>query len=800
MRRRSGRRSNRAKAQPRSAGHSVRRDRPPVSTSCRTTIPGQRLNADPQASVKRCGWRLMARPARGVARKTLTTTSHRTSTAIAAMTIARPRVARRPRTVGGLSHAGRLRRAVVGCRPIAALPGRSGGSSMRSQAPSRRPLVLSLAFAALAASSRWSRAESPPAPAPPSSPPPATAAPQYPALPSETPQKFEVATASHDHIRREVMIPMRDGVRLFTVILVPRGAKGAPILLTRTPYDADDMTRQRESAHLGPVLDGYDHATDVIVEGGYIRVVQDVRGKHGSEGDYVMNRPLRGPLNPTPVDHATDTWDTIDWLVKNVPESNGRVGILGISYDGFLPLMALVDPHPALKVAVPMNPMVDGWIGDDWFHYGAFRQINVNWIYDQVATRKGEAKWWTSHHDQYDMYMQAGSAGELGRRRGMEQLGFWKKLVDHPTYDAFWRDQAVDKLLAKQPLKTPVMLVHSLWDQEDIYGAPAVYKAIEPKDTDNDKVYLVIGPWHHGQMIGDGSALGAVKFGSDTARHFRRTILHPILQQHLKDGAPKADVAPVTAFETGTNAWRQYSAWPPKPEGDKDARASPLYLRAGLKLSREVPAAGEAAFEEYVSDPAKPVPFRARPIQPMGYGEGNTWSQWLVDDQREASGRPDVVAFLSDPLTAPVRISGEPVANLMASTSGTDSDWVVKLIDVYPDEVADDAVMGGYQLMIAADIFRGRYREGFETAKAITPDTPLAYRFALPTANHVFRPGHRIMVQVQSSWFPLYDRNPQSFVKSIFWAKPGDYRKATQRVYHAPDRPSFVDLPLVAAP
>jgi uncharacterized protein len=624
--------------------------------------------------------------------------------------------------------------------------------------------------------------------------PPAT----YPALPSEIPAKFTPTNDGFDYVKRDVMIPMRDGVKLHTVILIPKGARRAPILLTRTPYDANKLTNHAESAHLGPVLNGYDNPLEVILEGGYIRAVQDVRGKHGSQGDYVVNRPLRGPLNPTPVDHATDTWDTIDWLVKNVPQSNGKVGILGISYDGFLPLMALVDPHPALKVSVPMNPMVDGWIGDDWFHYGAFRQINVSWIYRQLATRKSEAQWWTSHHDDYDMFMQAVSAGELGRRRGMDQLGFWKKLTEHPCYDAFWGDQAMDKLLAKQPLKTPVMLVHSLWDQEDIYGAPAVYKAIKPKDTGNDKVFLVLGPWHHGQMIGNGSSLGALKFGSDTALYFRQKILRPFLDQHLKDEAPKAAIAPVTAFETGTNVWRRLSAWPPKTEGDNAIRAKPLYLRAGLKLRFEAPTPDDAKFEEYVSDPAKPVPFRARPIQPMGYEQGNTWSQWLVDDQREASGRPDVVVFLSDTLSEPLKISGEPVANLIASTSGTDSDWVVKLIDVYPDEVGGDAVMGGYQLMISADIFRGRYRERFDVAKPITPDTPLLYRFALPTANHVFLPGHRIMVQVQSSWFPLYDRNPQSFVSNIFWTKPEDYRKATQRIYHAPDHGSFVELPLAA--
>jgi hypothetical protein len=500
------------------------------------------------------------------------------------------------------------------------------------------------------------------------------------------------------------------------------------------------------------------------------------------------------------VDHATDTYDTIDWLVKNIPESNGRVGILGISYDGFLPLMALVNPHPALKVAVPMNPMVDGWMGDDWFHNGAFRQQNLPYIYAQEATRASDEKWWTSHFDDYDEYLQAGSAGELGHRHGLEQIGFWRKLLEHPSYDAFWQDQAMDKILAAQPLKVPVMLVDSLWDQEDIYGAIAVYKAIKPKDKDNDKVFLVMGPWHHGQEIGDGSTLGALKFNSDTGLYFRREILRPFLDQYLKDGAPKADVPPVAAFETGTNAWRRLPAWPAGCASGCTIRTTPLYLSAGFKLSLDGPKPDDTVFDEYISDPAKPVPFRARPIQPVEYGTGRTWSEWLVDDQREASGRPDVVVFVSDVLSAPVKISGQPIANLMASTSGSDSDWVVKVIDVYPDEVAGQPALGGYQLMVSADIFRGRYRESLETARSIAPDKPLLYRFALPTANHVFLPGHRMMVQVQSSWFPLYDRNPQTFVPNIFWAKPGDYRKAVQHVYHAPGLASFIELPVVAVP
>jgi hypothetical protein len=623
---------------------------------------------------------------------------------------------------------------------------------------------------------------------------PATA--QTPTLPNERPDKLTPTFYGFDYVRRDEWIPMRDGVRLHTVILVPKGAKGAPILLTRTPYNATALTTHTESAHLGPSLYGYDNATEVIVEGGYIRVVQDIRGKYGSEGDYVMNRPLHGPQNPTPVDHATDTYDTIDWLIKNIPESNGKVGILGISYDGFLPLMALVNPHPALKVSVPMNPMVDGWRGDDWFHNGAFRQQGMSYIYDQEATRANEAKWWTSHFDDYDMFMEAGSAGELGRRRGLEQVGFWRKLLEHPTYDAFWQDQAVDRILAAQPLKVPVMLVHSLWDQEDIYGDIAVYKAIKPKDTSNDKVFLVMGPWHHGQEIKDGSMLGAIKFNSDTALTFRQEILRPFLDHYLKD-ASKADIAPVMAFETGTNKWRRLPSWPAGCERGCAVKPAPLYLNDGLKAEFSTPKTSNSTYEEYISDPAKPVPYRARPI------DGTSWSRWLVDDQREASGRPDVAVFVSDLLTAPLKISGEPIANLIASTSGTDSDWVVKVIDFYPDEVAGQPNMGGYQLMISADIFRGRYRESLEVAKPITANAPLLYRFALPTANHVFLPGHRIMVQIQSSWFPLYDRNPQTFVPNIFWAKPGDYRKATQRIYHTPGNPkqqSYIELPVVTSP
>jgi uncharacterized protein len=618
-------------------------------------------------------------------------------------------------------------------------------------------------------------------------------------LPSESPAVFQPTDSGFDYIRREVMIPMRDGIKLHTVILVPKGAKNAPILLTRTPYSANILTTNMQSSHLGSSLYGYDNATDVIVDGGYIRVIQDVRGKYGSEGDYVMNRPLRGPLNPTIVDHATDTYDTIDWLVKNTPESNGKVGIIGISYDGFTTLMALFHPHPALKVAVPMNPMVDGWRGDDWFHNGAFRQQNMSYIYEQDGTRDNSVKWWTSNFDDYDMFMNAGSAGELGKRRGLEQTGFWQKVIAHPSYDSFWQDQAVDKLLAAEPITVPTLLVHSLWDAEDIYGAMAVYKAIKPMDSGNN-IFLALGPWHHGGSIDDGSTLGAIKFNSDTSLYFRENILAPFLAKYLKGDASTPTIAPVSAYETGTNTWRKLPSWPVACEIGCSSTSAPLYLRADGKLSFTAPKQEEASFDEYISDPAKPVPFRARPIQPVGYDNGLTWPNWLADDQREASGRTDVAVFTSDVLTIPVKISGQPVANLIASTSGTDSDWVVKVIDVYPDEVAGQPKMGGYQLMISADIFRGRYRESLENPKPIAAGQPLLYKFNLPPANHVFLPGHRIMVQVQSSWFPLYDRNPQTFVPNIFWAKPGDYRKAEQKIYHVPGQASFIELPVVTKP
>jgi putative CocE/NonD family hydrolase len=612
-----------------------------------------------------------------------------------------------------------------------------------------------------------------------------------PMTPDITGKDFVTPTDGYDYVKREVMVPMRDGVKLHTVIVVPKGAHDAPILLTRTPYDADGRASRMASPHM---LDILPQGDEVFVRGGYIRVFQDVRGKYGSEGDYVTTRPLRGPLNDTPVDHSTDAYDTIDWLVKNVPESNGRVGMLGSSYEGFTVVMALVNPHPALKVAAPESPMVDGWMGDDWFNYGAFRQVNLGYFTGQMTKRGKGAQIASAGYDDYENLLRAGSAGDYGRANGLEQIPWWHKLTEHPAYDAFWQEQALDRVMARTPLKVPTMWLQGLWDQEDMYGANHAYAAMEGRDTGNDRNYLVMGPWRHSQVNYDARSLGALEWNGDTALQFRRDVLKPFFDQYLVPGAPKADTPPVLVYNTGEDRWDRLKAWPRSCDKGCAGTPKPLYLLAGGRLGFEPPAAGQPEYDEYVSDPAKPVPYVPRPVH---FGDRESWTTWLVHDQRFVDGRPDVLTWTSEPLAQPLRIAGVPQVHLQASTSGSDSDWVVKLIDVYPDQVPSKPEMGGYELPVSLAIFRGRYREGFDAPKAIEPDKALPYAFALPNANHVFQPGHRVMVQVQSSLFPLYDRNPQTFVPNIFFAKPGDYRKATQRIWHAPEAASFIELPVL---
>jgi putative CocE/NonD family hydrolase len=608
---------------------------------------------------------------------------------------------------------------------------------------------------------------------------------------SDIPTTFTAPNSDYDYVKRVEMVPMRDGVKLYTVIVIPKGATRAPILLSRTPYSAKVQTTRTESPHM---LDELLASDDVFVTAGYIRVYQDVRGKYGSEGLYLMTPPPVGPLNSSGVDDSTDAYDSIDWLVKHVPESNGRVGMIGCSYEGFTVLMALIHPHPALKVATSESPMVDGWLGDDWFHYGAFRQINLDYFTQQTTTRGEGPSIPREGYDDYTNFLRRGSAGDFARYGGLDELPYWKKIEAHPSYDTFWQTQALDKLIATQPLKVPIMWLQGLWDQEDIWGAIHSYGAVEPKDTANDKNYLVMGPWRHNQLIADGYSLGPLKWEGDTAREFRHDVLLPFFNQYLLDNAPRADTPPVLIYNTGEKRWNSFKSWPPSCDANCPNKSRALYLTAGGELSFHAPDAAMPQYDEYVSDPFKPVPYRPRPVDP---NDDNAWRTWLVEDQRFVDGRPDVLTYTSEPLAAPLRVSGAPIANLYASTSGSDSDWVVKLIDVFPDSVSSEPAMGGYELSISLDIFRGRYRTSFDHPEAIKPNELLLYRFGLPTVNHVFEPGHRVMIQLQSSLFALYDRIPQTFVPNIFEAKPTDYQKATQRVWHTPDKATFISLPVV---
>ena len=607
---------------------------------------------------------------------------------------------------------------------------------------------------------------------------------------SDIPADFKPPTSDYNYIKRVQMIPMRDGVKLYTVIVTPKGAAHAPILLTRTPYNAKERASRFESPYMLDILPLSD---EVFVKAGYIRVFQDVRGKYGSEGAYIMTPPPIGPLNSSGIDDTTDAYDTIDWLVKNLPESNGKVGMIGSSYEGFTVVMALIHPHPALKVTAPESPMVDGWMGDDWFHYGAFRVTNLDYIAEQTSAQGRSPAIPRAGYDDYTNFLRKGSAGDFARAGGLDQLPFWLRFEKHPSYDEFWQGQALDKIMASLPLNVPVMWLQGLWDQEDMWGAIHCYAAVEPKDTNNDKNFLVMGPWRHSQVNYDGFSLGPLLWDGDTALQFRRDTLLPFFNQYLLDNAPKANTPPVLIYNTGENHWERYQSWPLSCDQGCPNKSRPLYLAANGGLSFDGPDAAAPKFTEYVSDPMKPVPYRIRPVVDS---DSDAWHHWLVDDQRFVDGRPDVLTFVTDPLTAPLRVSGAPIVNLYASTSGTDSDWAVKLIDVYPDTVPSQPGMGGYELAISLDIFRGRYRTSFEHADAIAPNQPLLYRFGLPTVNHVFLPGHRIMVQVQSTLFPLYDRNPQTFVPNIFDAKPGDYQTATQRIWHAPGDASFISLPV----
>jgi uncharacterized protein len=599
---------------------------------------------------------------------------------------------------------------------------------------------------------------------------------------SDIPAKWQKPETNYDYIKREEMIPMRDGVKLHTVLFIPKGAHDLPMLLERTPYNANFFA-SHDSPHLRDTLWS---ANREWVDDGYIFVFQDIRGKYGSEGAYVMTRPPMGPLNPTQTDDTTDAWDTIDWLVKNVAESNKRVGMIGSSYDGWTVTMALLNPHPALKVAAPESPMIDGWMGDDWFHYGAFRQVNLDYFTEQTSkTGDGQSvpRWGA---DDYENFLDAVSAGNWANENGFQQLPFWNRLSAHPAYDAFWQDQALDKLVAAHPAKTPTMWLQGLWDQEDMYGAVHAWEVLKAKGMAANN-HLVMGPWCHSQVNRAAENLGPLKWKGDTAADFRRNVLIPFFDTYLKDEKPAHPIPPVLIYNPAENHWDEFADWP----GADEQQLTPLYLQADNGLAFQQAAAGE---DSYQSDPAKPVPFMAPPLE---FSDHARWTTWLVQDQRFVSTRPDVISYETSVLTQPVRVEGAPFADIFAKTTGTDGDFVVKLIDVYPPTYAEQPEMGGYELPISMDIFRGRYRKSFADPSAIPAGEVQEYKFRLPTVNYVFKPGHRIMVQIQSSLFPLYDRNPQTYVRNIFFAQPSDYKNETISIEHGSSGSSAVLLPVV---
>jgi putative CocE/NonD family hydrolase len=638
----------------------------------------------------------------------------------------------------------------------------------------RTPLLIS---AVLALS--CSQTHPAPAPAPPRPPP----APSKAVSPEVAPSLFT---------QTDVMIPMRDGIKLETVIFVPKAAnKSLPFLLRREPYGIP----KDEKWLVRPDL------MEPLVADGYIFVVQNLRGRFKSEGSFVMARPPRSPADPRAIDESTDAYDTIEWLLHNVPSNNGRVGMLGISYSGWTTTMALLDPHPALKAASPQASPADQFIGDDFHHNGAFR---LSYGFEYSALLESEKTRNTNfnfdHLDTYTWYLALGPLANANERHFHGKIATWNDFVEHPNRDAFWERQAYASYLKKTTV--PNLNVAGWWDQEDFYGPVKIYDLLEQNDAEH-RNYLVVGPWNHGGWgFGKGRSLGDIDFGSDTASHFRAKIEAPWFAYWLHDKG-KLDQPEALVFETGSNRWRSFESWPPKAGMTRKR----LYLRAGGALSFDPPPETSAdAVDSYISDPANPVPYVRRPIAPSL--QNSMWRVWLVQDQRFVDHRPDVLTWHTDVLTEDVVIGGDIITELYASTSGSDSDWIVKLIDVYPEgpppPPPDKAKLTpappdlrGYQLMIANDVLRGRFRNNFARPEPIPPNQVVKYTIDLHTNAHAFLKGHRIMVQVQSTWFPVIDRNPQKYVDNIFKAKASDYVKATQRVARSRAAPSAVILPIL---
>lgn len=598
----------------------------------------------------------------------------------------------------------------------------------------------------------------------------------------------------------EAMVPMRDGIKLHTVIYSPEKAQIAlPLLLQRTPYNVD-----RRGAQLTTGL-------QELADDGYIFAFQDIRGKFGSEGQFVMIRAPRDRADPKAIDEGTDAYDTIEWLLKNVRGHNGRVGMNGISYDGWTTVMALLEPHPALRAASPQASPADMFLGDDFHHNGAFRLSYGLEYVARMESTKGMKFFEFDKHDTFEWFLGLGPLSAANTRYFHEKLPTWNDFVHHPNYDRFWQSQAVERFLTKPTV--PTLNVAGWWDQEDYYGPLRIYETWEKRDSGGQST-IVVGPWNHGGWGGGiGDRLGPIAFGAPTAWQFREKLQRPFFAHYLKDRPLALDRSIVRAtpatgttsarpgfpevisFRTGANAWQTYDHWPPR-----EAKLRQLYLRENGRLSFNPPAEAEThgndvrgTFDEYISDPARPVPYYPRPIAPL-YAN-RQWTEWLVQDQRFVHMRPDVLSYESEPLAHDLDVTGPVVARLFAATTGTDADWVVKLIDVYPDNPAGP--LAGYQLIIADEVFRARFRKSFEHPEPLVPGQVDSYGIDLHWADHRFKAGHKIMVQIQSTWFPLIDRNPQKYVPNIYEATAADYVAATQRIFRTPGRASHLELSVI---
>jgi uncharacterized protein len=586
-------------------------------------------------------------------------------------------------------------------------------------------------------------------------------------------------SSNDDHYNRiEFMIPVRDGIRLHTVIFTPKNQKEPlPFLFYRTPYGVNKK--------ISPDKDIY--VKDMADEG-YIFVYQDIRGRYLSEGTFEMMRFTRDKNDPGAIDESTDTYDTIEWLLKQVPNNNGKVGMYGVSYVGWTTIMGANDPHPALKAVSQQASPADMYIGDDFFHNGAFRMsYGFEYAFMEEAA-KTDSLFPFSNYDTYEWYLNLGPLSNINKKYVFNKLPTWNNFTKHPNYDAFWQKQALASRLDSP--RVYIMNVAGWWDQEDFYGPFKAYQTWEKQDRHN-KNYLVSGPWNHGGWrSGPGNKLGNINFDTATAVTFRKDIQAPWFAYYLK-GKGDGNFPEALTFQTGSNKWKTYDSWPPAQAVQRN-----LYFGTEGTLSFNKPSDEKKPFDSFISDPANPVPYRTRPVEAT-YSPGSRWYEWLTEDQRFVHNRPDVLSWETEVLNQDITIAGNIFAQLFASTTGSDADWVVKLIDVYPAQFQKDPKLGGYQLMVAGDVFRGRFRKSYEHPEPIPPGKVESFTIDLHNLNHVFMKDHKIMVQVQSTWFPIIDRNPQKYVPNIFEAKEEDFQKATHSVYHSGQYPSHIKLSVI---